>query len=41
MISLLWNLRNKTGEHMGRGWRERRGENKLQETLNNREQTKG
>ena len=37
----MWNLRNKTDEHIGRG--KKRGErgNKPQETLNDREQTEG
>ena len=36
----MWNSKNKTDEHVGRGQggRER---NKPQETLNNREQTEG
>ena len=33
----MWNLGNKTGEHIGRGGK--REESKLEETLNDREQT--
>ena len=36
----MWNLRNKTDEHMGRGKKRRKG-NKSQDTLNDREQTEG
>ena len=39
MISLMWNLRNKTNEYMGGG--ERRERNKPQETLYDRKQTMG
>ena len=39
MISRMWSLRNKTDEHGKLG--EGREGNKLQETLNNREQTMG
>ena len=40
MISLMWILRNKTDDHMGRTVKGREG-NKPQETLNDREQTEG
>ena len=36
----MWNLRNKTNDHMGRGKKRIEG-NKPQETLNHREQTEG
>ena len=40
-LTHIWNLRNKTDEHIGREERRERGKQTIRDTLNNWEQTEG